>query len=90
MDVPQQAIRQSFQLADAFLNRRREGALLANLLKSQFQPGEILAQPVVQLARDAAPFGLLRVGQPPQHLPVRRLGPLPLRDFRLQSLVGLR
>ena len=54
-------------------------------LQAQFQRGEVLTQPVVNLARDAPPFGLLRAFQPPQHLPVRFLGPLTLRDFRLQG-----
>ena len=90
MNVPHQAIRQLLQLAQALLDWRCEGSLLVNQLQLQFQPGEVLAQPVVKLARDAAPFGLLRAGQPPQHLPVRLLGPLALRDFCLQVPVNLR
>ena len=63
--------------------------LLADDLEPQFQRREVLAQPVVQLARDAPPLGLLCRDQAAEHLAMGLLGALALGDLGLQGLVGL-
>ena len=90
MDVAHQAFRQLVQLAQIPSHSRGNGTLPAQVLQPQLERRQVLSQPVVQFARDAAPLGFLGFGQAPQHQPVRLLGALALADFRLQHPVERR